>query len=462
VRIYRVLYWLFLFSFALHAQFRIFNKSDTSSIGYVVYNLSQDSIVSSLHADTLFPPASILKILSSACLIENFNLSVFTPTRIGYDGIIVNDTSFLGNLIIDAGGDPLLESGWVPSNQFLSELILFFKTKQIRTIRGNLILNLNHLQPTQRMPSLTEDDQQWWYAAPYGGFMFHINYCTATLQRLAEQWICSVEPQAADIKIQTKIKTLRHTSAQFRILWNEPISELNIIAAIPEVIQTYRLKIAVPDPDSWALKVIDQSLRDAAIHTQLSYQFNRSKPSIPPVDYHLIHQIDLLPLDSILMFANRESSNPIFEHLFCYLLNDVDHADQYLMEYFTKYSNNPLKGSIYDHSGLDVANSLSLAEWLAFFKGLYRENPQLWRRMQATLPIGSEIFPGVTQDNGTRVKTGLLPNACGMAIMGMHEEDELVALFFNKNSNLENSRKFFRIISQWAYSLFYKNGEDEK
>jgi len=116
----RILFLLVLglTSLTLAAQQSFENKLDdllerdeykNASVGLQVADLETGEILHSYHANTLFAPASTMKLISSASALEILGADYRFKTVLGYSGKIKNGV-LKGDLVVKGGADPALGS----------------------------------------------------------------------------------------------------------------------------------------------------------------------------------------------------------------------------------------------------------------------------------------------------------------------------------------------------------------
>ncbi len=117
-------------------------KNDTAlrhaSLAYVIYNISQDTLIASHNAHTSLVPASILKLFTTATALELLGSGLRFRTRLCYQGHI-RDSILHGDIIILGGGDPALGSGDYAQNNLVNNWAKHIRALGIDSITGHII-----------------------------------------------------------------------------------------------------------------------------------------------------------------------------------------------------------------------------------------------------------------------------------------------------------------------------------
>ncbi|MDG5814414.1 D-alanyl-D-alanine carboxypeptidase/D-alanyl-D-alanine-endopeptidase [Chitinispirillales bacterium ANBcel5] len=112
------------------------NGYTTGGIGVVIKDLETDSVLVSVNSDSLFNPASVLKLLTSAAALDILGPSYRFSTRVFIDSTFYSDSGVVdGNIYIQGRGDPGLNAQrlWL----FVQQLY----HRGVRKINGDLILD---------------------------------------------------------------------------------------------------------------------------------------------------------------------------------------------------------------------------------------------------------------------------------------------------------------------------------
>ena len=115
---------------------RMFQTRSVKSVGQGIHiiRVSDQKDIFSQNADTLYSPASVTKLLTSAALLHYFGPEHRFTTKFFYTGTLKNGV-ISGNLIIEGDGDPLFIS------ETLWQVAADLQNKGIKEIKGHLQIN---------------------------------------------------------------------------------------------------------------------------------------------------------------------------------------------------------------------------------------------------------------------------------------------------------------------------------
>ena len=110
-------------------------------VGVNVMRISDKKVICELNGERALVPASILKSVSTASAMEMLGSRYVFHTRVYLKGEIKKHREFKGNIIIEGGGDPTLESSFFPNYpSFISTLTDSLKNRGIEAINGDIVM----------------------------------------------------------------------------------------------------------------------------------------------------------------------------------------------------------------------------------------------------------------------------------------------------------------------------------
>ena len=120
-----------------------------AAIGVCVKNVETGQIVYEHNPQMALRPASVVKLLSSALALKREGDSLTYTTKFFYTGEI-DEGRLFGNIVIQAGGDPTLDSKYFPKACFIDSLVSKVVNLGIKRIHGNIIVEKRENQPVFR------------------------------------------------------------------------------------------------------------------------------------------------------------------------------------------------------------------------------------------------------------------------------------------------------------------------
>ena len=165
-----------------------------AAIGLSVKQVSDGREILSYHADMALTPASVAKIIPTWFALQEKGENYRYKTPVYYTGDIHNGV-LRGNIILQASGDPTLDSRYFPNHSALKALVDTIRKSGIRQIEGTIIVE--NAKDGMAIPgSWLWEDISNYYGALYLPFNYRDNTYTlhlnGTVGTRAE--LLSVEP----------------------------------------------------------------------------------------------------------------------------------------------------------------------------------------------------------------------------------------------------------------------------
>lgn len=171
---------IFLQAFSINSEeaisrFLKTNGGPENSVAVKIIDLSDGSIIASHNANTPLVPASILKSVTTAALLESAGPDWKYHTRVYIDG--PSDFGYLrGNLIIEGACDPTLDSDKEPySEYFIDQICQSLADQRIDRIEGNIIVDENNFAGDPRPASWAKEDWSKYYGTGSHAFNYSDN-----------------------------------------------------------------------------------------------------------------------------------------------------------------------------------------------------------------------------------------------------------------------------------------------
>lgn len=145
------------------ADFLSVNDVPANSVAVKIVDLSNGSTVASHNENLPLVPASIMKSVTTAALLESVGPFWKYHTRVYIDGPI--EFGYLrGNVVVEGACDPTLNSDKEPySENILNEIIDALKFQKITQIEGSIIIDEDNFSGTSRPASWAKEDWGKYY-----------------------------------------------------------------------------------------------------------------------------------------------------------------------------------------------------------------------------------------------------------------------------------------------------------
>lgn len=141
----------------------------------LIRDLKTGEVLVSHNADKPLIPASIMKSVTTATLLEKIGAKFRYETPVYIEGDKTG-TTLKGNVIVIASGDPTLNSGYAPqSADFIAEITDALKKAGIDRIEGSIIVDESNFPGPAVNPGWAAGDLQYAYGTGTHGFNFEDN-----------------------------------------------------------------------------------------------------------------------------------------------------------------------------------------------------------------------------------------------------------------------------------------------
>lgn len=148
---------------------------DAEGTAVLVVDLASGETVGEYNAERALLPASVLKCVTTASLLETAGPQ-WRYTTVAYIDGRVRDGVLRGNVIVVGSGDPTLNSLCEPlSNDFVVEIVDALKSQGISRIEGRVIIDESAFEGPATPPSWHPDDLKHSYGTGSHGLNFENN-----------------------------------------------------------------------------------------------------------------------------------------------------------------------------------------------------------------------------------------------------------------------------------------------
>lgn len=335
---------------------------NSSIIGISVKEASTGKIIYEKNSHSQLVPASIFKLLTTFITIEKLGADFKFKTEIYYSGNIRRDTLF-GNLIIKGYGDPTFESRFF-STSALNELVQKIKNKNIRYIKGKLILVTNYFSAQVNGNWAFEDVNNYYAAVPHPLNIFdneyHLYFETGAKGQYAK--VLNIEPQyefPPKIVI-TSNNVVAKEGGDNAYIYGDPFSyEKRIEGSVPPFQKKYSIEGCLPDPPRMLAESILNKFSIENIRiAEKNYNIINDTFNLKP--FQLLDVVYSPPLSEIFRLTNLHSINLFAESMLYVLGNgDYDNGKKILLETLIKKGIDKNEVNIDDACGLSRLDGIS-------------------------------------------------------------------------------------------------------
>ena len=239
-------------------------------VGYHIIDLQTGKSLAAHNSSVLMIPASTLKTLYVFSALDDYGENYFYRTDFLYHGHIKHDTLF-GDLILRSGGDPTFGSPLMDenTNEIIAQIIKEIKVLGIRTVRGNICLQVNgDFYPAAGSWPL--EDIGNYYGAGYWGFNFNDNTFKIYLKNYPVAGkpveVDHVEPELFDLKLHSNVRTDLPGTGDNAYIYADPLCyERYIFGTIPAGNSLFVIKGAIPNPPKFFIENLKDYFRQEGV-----------------------------------------------------------------------------------------------------------------------------------------------------------------------------------------------------
>lgn len=292
-----------LFSNYIYASCPIdVDGKDAMSIGIIIYDLNEDSVVYEYESNKVYTPASITKAITSATALSLLDEDFQFETKVYTVGKIKNNTLY-GDVIIEASGDATIESKHFPKNQnFIDNIISGLKKIGIQHIKGKCQINTSNYNIDCGVnPSWELEDIAWGYGTGLYAFNYKDNRMAVSLNNSQVK----TTPRVKDLAI---IEYPTYDNSPIELMRPFNSADLYIQGGVSE---KYSASCSMPCPDDVFVDEFYSRLKQEGIDIESSNIENINYQN----DKHLVYSHKSPSRDEILQSLMIRSDNLFAESM---------------------------------------------------------------------------------------------------------------------------------------------------
>ena len=305
-------------------QFLSTETTKNANISLVAKNLETGEIIASHRANSVLPPASTMKLLTTATALEMLGGDYTFPTYLETDGTISNHVLH-GNLYIRGTGDPTLGSQKIGNQMFLYKWVQVIKALGIEKIDGAVIADVSFFDGDALNPSwLWEDIGNYYapgiFAIAYLDNTMNIQLRSAEIGSVAE--VVKTVPYVPEVSFENHI---RCTKIQYdgAFVHGVPYSNQRyLVGSVPSNRGVFGVKGDLPNPGLLLARHFIERLREQGVQVSKEESYI-TEPQVnaegEKVQRTVLYTHRSEPLREIIKETNVNSNNLYAEQLFRHL-----------------------------------------------------------------------------------------------------------------------------------------------
>lgn len=364
-----------------------------ANMSVLVQNLNTGEVIDEYRSDKVVPPASVMKLLTTAAALEMMGPGFRFPTVLEYTGTIENGVLH-GDLYVRGGCDPSL--GWKGRNAFLNQWVKAVKAAGIQRIHGAVVADMTMLDGEAQNPNWLCEDAGNYYAPG----IFALNYYGNTMNIVLESGapgtvarVLKTEPAVSDIRFINHVRCDKITYDGAFVSGLPYSCERYLTGAVPSNLGTFGVKGDLPNPGLLLARHFTAKLREAGVEVrhEASYLADYN-PLTPPRTELYIHYSE--PLSEIIKETNLNSNNLYAEALFRYLGSrytlpgTIHNSQDLLRDYWRRRGVSVQNAIIKDGCGLAPQDAVSAKAFVQLLTVMHTSpNAEAW---MASLPVSGK------------------------------------------------------------------------
>ena len=383
----------------------------------LVQNMTTGEVIDEYRSDKVVPPASVMKLLTTAACLETMGPGFRFPTVLEYTGYIENGVLY-GDLYVHGGCDPSL--GWQGKTAFFTQWIKAVREAGIKRIEGAIIADMTMLDGEAQNPGWLCEDAGNYYAPG----IFALNYYGNTMNIVLKSGepgtvatVMKTEPQVEDIRFINRVRCDRIQYDGAFVSGLPYSNERYLTGAVPSNLGTFGVKGDLPNPGLLLARHFTAKLREAGIAVAREADYLPDYNPLLPKRHELyIHYSE--PLSELIKETNINSNNLYAEALFRYLgtrytlPGTIHNSQDLLRDYWRRRGVAVQNAIIKDGCGLAPQDAISAKAFVQLLTIMSRsKNQEAWI---ASLPVSGKtgtlksLCPGTALEGRIHAKSGTI------------------------------------------------------
>jgi len=413
-----------------------------ANISLLVRDLKTGETLYQFRPNSLTAPASTMKLVTTATVLELFGADFRFETKLAIDGSVGTDSILNGNLWVIGGGDPTLGSEKLGEKDFFPNWIKALKIAGINKINGRVIADESVFESQVINPKWTWEDMGNYYAPGIHG----ISYLDNTFKMVFRSGnigttpqILRTEPEIPGLGVDNQLRSskIEYDNAYF---YGAPYSnERSIYGEIPSNRTEFVVKGDIPNP---AL-LLAQHFHKRLIDNGFLVKYFPIVQSNPAINRKIIYSYFSPTIREIITETNVKSNNHFAEYLFKFI-STKEHQTGSTKSSITdirsywKSKNLPVNQLVqYDGCGLspcDVVSANFYVELLSYMRNKSKYSDDFYNSLPVTGGRGtlSTLLVNTPLQGKIHAKSGTIENVkCYAGYMELQNRTLVFALMVN-------------------------------
>lgn len=349
-----------------------------ANMGVLICDYYTGDTIDSYRANSVIPPASTMKLLTTATALELCGEDYRIETPITYDGYIQNGTLY-GNVYIEGRGDPTFGSRYVGNQAFLYHWAKELRQAGIKKIDGCVVGDASYFDGDALNPAWLWEDAGNYYAPGIFALSYVDNIMNIVLRSGPVGSIATVlntTPNVPEIEFENHIRCT-HITYDGAFVHGVPYSNRRyLVGSVPSNHQTFGVKGDLPNPSTILARDFTKVLTISGVQVAGEATYLTEKPLNAAPRKHLF-TYESEPMSEIIRHTNHESDNLYAEMLFRTLGSrysipcTIHNASEFIREFWKNRAVSFRSAKILDGCGLAPQNAISPAMYVQLLGYMY-------------------------------------------------------------------------------------------
>lgn len=442
--------------------------TSSANITLLVQDLESGDIIDSYRPKNVAPPASVMKLLSTATALETLGADYRFSTYIEYSGSI-RDGVLYGDLYVRGTGDPTLGSQKVGDRNFLNKWVKAIREAGIHEIRGQVIADLSYFDADAINPGWIWEDIGNYYAPGVYALSYMDNTMNIVLRSGPVGSIADVQytvPEVPGVQFDNHIRctSTMHDGAYVHGAAYSYTRYLT--GSVPSNQGSFGVQGDLPNPGLLLVQHLSDRLESAGISVQAlpNYISEADRKSRT-----LIYTWQSAPLSEIIWETNTHSNNLFAESIFrtfganytqpCTIHNSAD----FEIDYWSRRGVNLRSARIVDGCGLAPQDAVSAEMWVQLLTYMYRSKNR--DAFYASLPVSGQsgtlrsLLPGTELDGRVHAKSGTIAATKNFAGYIELPNGKTWAFAVMVSFGNGKAKQIQKVIGDYLLDLYHKQGQ---
>lgn len=455
-----------LLAATLLTQHPITSKANMSVL---VQDMRTGEVIDEYRSEHVVPPASVMKLLTTAAALEILGANYRFPTYIEYDGTIENGVLH-GDLYVRGTCDPSL--GSKGRTGFLDRWVREVRKAGIQRIDGAVVADMTMLDGDAQNPGWLCEDAGNYYAPG----IFALNYYDNTMNIVLRSGevgspaiIVSTEPQVEGLRFINHVRCGKITYDGAYVSGLPYSYERYLTGAVPSNLGTFGVKGDLPNPGLLLAQHLTNRLVSAGIEVYRDARYVADyNPLIPPRTVIYTHLS--APLSELITETNVNSNNLYAESIFRLLgtgyslPGTIHNSCDLLRDFWIRRGVDGARNAIIkDGCGLAPQDAVSAKMLVQLLMRMNRSKNA--DAFYASLPVSGQtgtlksLCPQTVLDGRIHAKSGTIAGTKNFAgYIDLPNGDQWVFAVLI-NSAPGKARKIQNVIQEYLLELYKEKGE---